>query len=92
MFYVAFTDNLGGRLSRTYKKESDAIADFKFLAKRSKEVALYREPFYSTTQLDKLVMWNSPDQKCYWGNSLRSVLSSEKEKNDIRKKMYIVPI
>lgn len=92
MFYIAYTDKMGCRMSSTHKRESVAIKEFKFLAKRSREVALYREPFHSTTQLEKLVMWNSPCQKCYWGNSLQSSFSSEQEKKDIRKKMYIVPI
>ena len=94
MYYLTFTDKLGGRQAQKIETRQEATHLFKHLAKRVREIALYRDArgFHSTTQVKFLILWSSPDGKCYWGNGLTSFYVSEKEKKEIKAKRYFVPI
>ena len=93
-YYLAWTDKLGGRMATKFKNIEKANIEFKYRAKRVREIALFHDVrgFHSTTQLEYLILWSSPEGKCYWGNGLTSLYTTENEKSEIRSKRYFVPI
>ena len=94
MFYLVYTDNLGGRMARPIKGNlKKATYLFKNVAKRTRETALYRDTsgFHSTTQLEYLVLWHSPEGNCYWGRSMKCE-EREDVRSKIEKRRYVVPI
>ena len=93
-YYLAWTDNMGGRIATKFKNLEKAKKEFCHMAKRVREIALFHDVrgFHSTTQVEYLILWSSPEGKCYWGNGLTSLYISEKEKAQIRAKRYFVPI
>ena len=98
MFWLVYTDCLGGRIGEKINGHDRAVKRFKRVSKDGvRESALYfdQSGFHSTTQLAFLILWHSPDGKCYWGNSMRGGLwndRSEKEKKDIALKRFEVKI
>ena len=93
-YYLVWTDNMGGRSATKFKNIEEAKSEFKYMAKRTREIALFHDVrgFHSTTQAQYLILWSSPEGKCYWGRGLECFTIDEQEKAYIRERRYIVPI
>lgn len=94
MFWIRCKDNLGGVFAYTEKNENKAIKSFKTMSKKGYDTAIYRDTsgFHSTTQIEYLILWHSPEGNCYWGNSMNSEHVSDNDKLKIKSKRYLVPI
>ena len=94
MYYLVFTDHLGGRIGMKIKGRDKALKRFHEVSKQGRETALYLDTqgFHSTTQLQYLILWHSSRGNCYWGNSLRAKDVSDRDKAVIKDKRYIVRI
>ena len=88
MFYLTYTDRLGGRMGLTFNSRSKAMNFFVDQLSSTREIAMYRDTsgFHSTTQLSYLILWYSKDNCCYWSNSLKT--SCQKTKSKIESKKY----
>jgi len=93
MFYLVYTDHLGGRMAESLKGRDKAIKRFMIVSRDGvRDSALYfdQSGFHSTTQLAFLVLWHSPDGRCYWGNSMRSNMRSKEERQSIKERRFFV--
>ena len=92
MFYLVYTDHLGGRMAESLKGRDKAIKRFMKVSRDGvRDSALYfdQSGFHSTTQLAFLVLWYS-EGRCYWGNSMRSDMRSKEERKLIKEKRFFV--